>query len=699
MADDWDAFPVVQAPQAASAPPAAAPTKDDAWSAFPVVSAPSSQPDQPSVASDVARGAGRGAIEGSGSVLGIPGDLWHMLDRGYQWAMTKSGEKMGLLTPEQGEALRAPITTAGGENIEMPADSSEKINNHLLGYAKSLGADTSAPQTPWGQAAETVTSFLPSAAAMGAGSAKEIPKALLKYGVVPGATSEAAGQLTQGTDAEPYARVAGAIAPATLGAMGSQIGRLGNPTAKALDGVTSQQMTRAQQLLDESRAAGAPLTSAEAIQQATGSGTRASDIQRVVEQSPEGAAVMRPFFAQRPGQVENLGRQTMGQVAPPIADPYAVAPSVQQAATGIVGDADQARSAAVKPLYQSAASDTVPLPEMQSFLGKVDGLISADKTGLISPKLVQFRNALIDDTGQPITEIEHLDNARKYFRDEIAQPAIAQDAVPKQIGAKMGSLLSDLNGMMEQASPDFLVGKQRYQDITRNTIEPLQQSPVGQLAAAGGFEKQAQILFNSNPLPGSESAVATAVRDISTRNPAAAEQMVRMYLEKTFNEATQSNASGANQWGGPKFAAVAAGNPQQARNLQAAITALPNGQTRWAALQKSLDIFEAMGRRQPVGSQTEFNSQIAKALQGSGAIGDIAATAASPNKWLGVASDVYKKYAFGKNTKALAQAMVSGNIRDLNRIVGSGANSIKSQAALIAVLAREGSQSGDQQLQ
>jgi hypothetical protein len=241
-----------------------------------------------------------------------------------------------------------------------------------------------------------------------------------------------------------------------------------------------------------------------------------------------------------------------------------------------------------------------------------------------------------------------------------------------------------------------VAAKQLHQDITRNTVEPLLQSPTGQLSAAETFPKQAQILFNTNPLPGSERAVGTAVRQIASKDPEAAQQMVRMYLEKTFNEATQNNMSGPNQFGGAKFAATVAGNSQQAKNLEAIITALPNGATRWAAFKKAQDIFEAMGTRQPVGSQTAFNQQFLESLKGTGNLVDLASTAASPTKLAGLASDVYGKYAFGKNTKALAQAMVSGDVKDLIRVAGANPNSVKSQAALMGYLAREGAQSNDQ---
>lgn len=246
MADEWDAFPVAptaaaqnSAPESSITPttntpmaapasnvptmtvrpePAAAPAQaasSDPWAAFPVAKAPST-------GSDIARGAGRGMIEGSGSILGMPTDLWHMLDRGYQWGMTKAAEKMGMLTPEQGEALRAPIT-ANGENLETSPVSSERINRHLLNAAQSAGADTSAPQTVPGQYAETAASFVPGAVAMGeptlAGAVRSARNAL-----PAAAGSETAGQLTQGTEAEPYARFAGALVPgAARSAMSSAV--------------------------------------------------------------------------------------------------------------------------------------------------------------------------------------------------------------------------------------------------------------------------------------------------------------------------------------------------------------------------------------------------------------------------------------------------------------------------------------------
>lgn len=681
------------------------------------------EPHQRSYVADVGHSLGSGLVKGTGYVLGMPSDLWQMLDRGYQHLLTRGAVGMGLLTPEEGEQLRQPIP--GAEDYQA---GSQKINEHLMSLAKKSGADTSGPQTVPGEYAETVGSFLPGAAALGAGSMREIPKALARYGVAPALTSETAGQATKGTALEPYARVAGAILPeVALQGVGAA-SRAMSPMKDTLAGVSDVDMAAAQDLLDRSRAAGAPLTLPEAVQQVTGSATRLGDIQRVVEQSPKGAAVMRPFMAQRPGQTEALGQSTFGEVSPVAAEPFEVAPRVQGAADQGVSAANTARTAAVDPFYKAAATDRVPLTDMNDFLDRIDTMIASDKTGIMGPEMSKLRDSLIERPGTPgtpaqripattpsggtiwhttpavpptppvpITDIDNLDRVRKYFRDRMDLPQWSQDATSKEEIGKVGSLLNDLRGKMISASSDFAAGKNLYQGITENTFNPLVRSETGQLAKVETYPKQAQILFNSNPLPGSERGVAHAVRQVASVDPDAARQMVRMHLEKTFNEATQSNQPGANQFGGPKFAAIVSGNSQQAKNLEAAVRALPDGDTRWRALRNGLDIMQGMGTRQPVGSQTAFNAQINKWMEQGHPAVEFLTDAASPAQWPGLVKRVYQHVMYDRNTGALAKTFTEGNIADLREIAKQGRNSFGGQAALIGALARQGAETGQQQ--
>lgn len=714
MANPFDAFDQTTADAAPSAPAANPFDKiDPQQSAAP--------PDQkPNVIGDTIRGAGKGILEGAGNMLGMPADVVHLLDKGSRALLTKGATSMGLMSPEFAQRLNDHLDS---NDVTQEARSGA-INSHLMNLAQSAGLDTSAPKTIPGQYAETIGQFLPAAATMG-GAGTGLIKAGLKYGVLPAVASETAGQAFKGTSAEPYARVAGALGTQLPGAAMSALERiaLGKPAAAP----TEQALQSAQGLLDDSRAAGAPLTVPEAVQKATGSATRLGDIQRVVEQSPQGGAIMKNFYAQRPGQVDALGRSTFDQIGAQPADPYSLPGKVQAASQGVVDQAAADRSAAVNALYKRAATDNVPQSNMQDILSHIDGIIADDKTGIVAPKLAELKarltaepakpgqpaeqtdTGLLDSTGQPIvketpevpptpatpiTDIANLDRARKYFRDQIGQPSISADAIPKEVAGKVGDVLGNLRSAMVDASPNFAAGKNLYQKITESQIDPLLASPTGQLAATDKFPAQSKILFNSNPLPNSQGAVGQAVRQVAKADPDAAQSLVRSHLEQTFNEATQNLQSGPNQFGGAGFAKIVAGNSQQAANLEAAVRALPDGATRWAALRKSMDIMEAMGTRQPMGSPTEFNAQMNKMLQeghpGAAAI----ATAASPAEWPSFAYKMYQRLSYNQNTGKLADLFTTGDVKDLRSLVGAKPNSLRAQAMFLGALGKRASNTG-----
>src|ERR1019366_3974734 len=81
---------------------------------------------------------------------------------------------------------------------------SAALQKDVAGVAPSLDYQ---PKTTAGKYANTIGEMAPGAALMPGNIAGN----LLKFGVLPGAASEAAGEATQGTGAEPYARLAGAV--------------------------------------------------------------------------------------------------------------------------------------------------------------------------------------------------------------------------------------------------------------------------------------------------------------------------------------------------------------------------------------------------------------------------------------------------------------------------------------------------------
>jgi hypothetical protein len=148
---------------------------------------------QPSMAADVAKSAGVGLGKGIIGLGGMIGDLSDLGAKGLETATNFVSDKLGV------ERYQRPEAPSALNNIPTSASLTKNV--------ESVTGKFYEPKTTAGKYAETVGEFLPAAAA---GPGRMGTKLL--SGVTGGLGSEAAGQFTEGTAAEPYARVAGALA-------------------------------------------------------------------------------------------------------------------------------------------------------------------------------------------------------------------------------------------------------------------------------------------------------------------------------------------------------------------------------------------------------------------------------------------------------------------------------------------------------
>lgn len=140
-------------------------------------------------AGELIRGTGAGFIRGAAELVGLPGTIGGLMDVGAQ--------KLGLLPADMPPSPVFSATSGAG------------IRDVLSG-ATGGATEYVAPGTA-GEYAATVGEFLPGALGGGAGNA-------LRFGVAPAIASETAGQVTEGTAAEPYARAAAALGTSLLAA-------------------------------------------------------------------------------------------------------------------------------------------------------------------------------------------------------------------------------------------------------------------------------------------------------------------------------------------------------------------------------------------------------------------------------------------------------------------------------------------------
>ena len=170
---------------------------------------------------DVGKGVVSGLAKGTVSAATGAKDVGILAGQGAQYA---TGRIMGQ-TPEQASANVAKTTQAVNaidESMLIPSPLSllQRGYNAISGYLPT-------PQTPAGKSAESITSFVPGAILTPGmavpGVATKVAPAVATS-LAAGAGSELAGRLTEGTTAEPLARVGGAL----LG------GKIGTPKANAI---------------------------------------------------------------------------------------------------------------------------------------------------------------------------------------------------------------------------------------------------------------------------------------------------------------------------------------------------------------------------------------------------------------------------------------------------------------------------------
>lgn len=695
MADPWAAFPVVEAPAQAKADP---------WAAFPAVedkAKPSTWEKVKSTAADVAQALPTGIIKGAIGMAGLPGDAASLLGRGADAAAE-------YIT---GQPVPAKLNSAIPDAV-----GSARLTKDF----ESLTGELYKPQTTAGKFAQTVGEFVPGA---GRGVANQ-----LRFAVAPGVASEAAGQALEGTALETPARALAAVATGGLAALTSRPNTAQAAIAGSMRGIDDATVTAAGQLMQAAQSRGIALTWPEAIAQASGgAGKGLTNLQRVVEGSQGGGDTMGAFMAQRPAQIDAAGRQAFSTVAPPSASPSTIGPAIGQAAEQTATDARALRTQAVRPAYQAAANDVVPAERVNAVIAQLDEIIANDATGQLSAPAQQMRAQLIERQGVagtpatrtpvtdprtgrviryeatpavdptppvPRTNVGQLDEVYGSARDQFTGPApLGQTGTEARANRLAGQAVTALDAELQAASPALRQGREQYQAITRQFIEPLLQGPIGKLADRDITTRKAiEVLFPTNPLPGSAPEIVNAVGNLARRNPTAARQIVRAHIESVFNEATQQLQTGANQFGGAGFAAVLRGNTQQAENLAAAIQGVA-GPRVLQGFDEFLNVLSATGQRQRIGSQTAFNQEAQDVLRRGGAIGEAAnAVATAGIKLPGRVKEAYEQWRLGQNTQQIAQLFTDPEALAMFRRLAAaapGSNQAQVVAARLAIMATQ----------
>lgn len=590
-------------------------------------------------AKDVGASFGSGLVRGAGELAMLPVTLPRLMKQGIDWGMSQlPGAAKG---PMQPNAIDGAIFGA--------QDQARGVMDQNL-YA---------PQTTAGEYAKTVGEFIPGAVA----APGSILGNAFRFGVVPGVASETAGQLTKGTAAEPWARAGAGIAAG----VGMAVAQRPSSAQQAIEGMAGGSIPRAElqaadALMAEAASRGVKLTPIEALNQVTNNKyPRLAVAQRTVETSPGGAPAMGEMMAQRPGQVQAAGQQAFDQLAPNPAGPQQTGIAVRNAADATIKDTQRAINDATRPAYQAAENVRIAPQDFARL--QADPMFGQILSEIRSrPELNKTVAHLPDDS------VGVIDLVQRIFRERSQNAAApGQASTSNTIAANFESSRAPLVQAAEAATGGptgpYATAKQAQEQLRGKYLEPLTEGRVGQMAGTTDVGVQTNALFPPKPQAGSAPEVAAVVSQIAKKDPKAAIDLVGQHARTVFAEATQNNASGPNQFGGGNFAAQIRGNAEQAASLEAAVRALPGGNTRWDGFSKFLDVLEATGKRLPRGSDTNVNQQMTGALETGGIVAKTATTGG-----VGFFKEIGKywdRYQLSGKTEAIANLLTNSSAMGL----------------------------------
>lgn len=532
---------------------------------------------KPGMAEDVAKSVPSAAVRGVTNLAGAPADLWEMISGGLASGVAK-------FLPEGAEAQLREIAKP-----ELPLPTSKRIREGI----KPITGELYQPKTRAGK--------IVSGTVEGASGGGVFGKAQAGLGALGGISAELAGAFSGDN---PWAKaIAGFAGPMAYQARANLRSAPGNMLRESMGPVDPIEFDKARQMMERSRRLGIDLMAPEAMPP--------SSLQQLASDviaSKEGGRVMNRFLANRPGQVKQAAAGLLDDVAPK-STPDVTMARAREAATGVIGNAERARSAAVKPAYEAAKRDVVPPENIQAIVSQID-----DALPYMSPESRAAAEAFKRSIEGTNPNAAALDDLYKTTRNRTELPAIGATPEQKTAAAAVRPFNQSLDDSLKLSSGNIKSGREQYRQITQDVIEPLTSGPVGRVAGKQGFDPA--LPENLNPV----SAIANeklarpeSIRELYThlnkQDPQAFPGIARTYFENAFDQAAQRVQAGENRMVGANFAKAVIGTPQQEANFLETMrgVARANGKNpdEVARGAKNLmEILQATGRVPGAGSPT-----------------------------------------------------------------------------------------------
>jgi hypothetical protein len=357
--------------------------------------------------------------------------------------------------------------------------------------------------------------------------------------------------------------------------------------------------------------------------------------------------------------------------------PSTIGPQAAEAATNELDTVRRNINTATRPAYQAAENhvmapaDFDPIARDPAFQASLNRLRNDEVLGPIYH-------------GQPDNSVAVIDAVTKDMRDRgvalanASNPGFSAQTAGRytQGSHEARDIARDPNRGGVQAYDDALVAQEQAR---RQNLEPLEQGPLGRVAAATDTRGAANAVLPPKPLTGGDRELVEAITRIDNRAPGVGSSLVRQRLADQYDSSAGRLVGGENQYGGARFAKDIAGTPQAETNLNAVTDALRVGPFQPGGpppsdLQNLVDVLRATGMRKPQGSATAFNQQITHELQLPPVSAEVVAAAKSGGLTIptGV-RDRAKRAWLGRGTGQLADMFLAPDSVDQMRAISQRA--------------------------
>lgn len=501
-----------------------------------------------SVGLDIAKGLGSGVGRGLTGMLGVGGDV-ELLSR---LASPKGrGVAEAAMPPEALSAMPYPSMARMIEQAEVkptPPLSAPTVlptsQQVYSGLERVLpeGTLTYKPQTAGGRIAQMAGEFGGGAVLGGGLAALRTPTTLGQVGRGAGMY----GAIGAG------AGVASEFNPALGVAAGLLGGGLAGLTASRRRGVekmlgdvvgeqTPAMLARAEQLQEQGRRVGVPLTAAESMESPS-LRTLASS----VAASPESAGIISQRLAGRKEAIpQAIEKGILGVEEAPVDLVRGMGIQASEAASEAAKLQRNIRTRKTRELYEAGKAKSLEPKQVQDIIDEAMTIrtqVGTEARKDIDNFINRLRQKTGKDTYSPVTSIAVLEDEFKNIRQSLKLPKGSEGAInaaPSQVGR--------LNEMLNNAiktNPDMKAAKLKYQEATPAVVRVVDESGIGAIERTSDPMRIIDVV--TNPQTATKESIAIISKQLNKQDKQVFPKIARHWMdtasEKALTITTQGEA-------------------------------------------------------------------------------------------------------------------------------------------------------------